>query len=198
MDDYTNLFKMFYDMCNYIVINISSPNTIGLRDMQFGSALDELLHAIECARQQCIPHAGHGTPCLIKISPDIDDNIISDIVTKVTKYKIDGLVLTNTTKVDGGGGMSGKPLLELSNDILRRFRIATKGTVPLIGVGGVMSAEDAYRKIRLGASLVQLYTGIVYSGFGIIDSLNYGLDKLLARDGFNSVTEAIGIDVPNI
>lgn len=202
IEDYVSLFNSFYGLCSYIVINISSPNTVGLRKMQDKEELEELLSAISNARN--LRGNSTYTPYLVKISPDLDEEQIKHIAELLIHYGADGAILTNTTvhrEVCGQGvmgGLSGAPLMTMSNRVLHSFYIATKGKVPLVGVGGIMGAGDAYKKIRLGASLVQLYTGFVYKGFGLIEEINKGLVEFLRRDGFNNIAEAVGVDAGNI
>ena len=195
-EDYVRLFKMFHGQCSYITINISSPNTLGLRNLQDKMALEDLLQALQTVRVK------DGTPCLLKLSPDLDNAQLQDIAELVLAYDISGVILTNTTiqRRDFGlkvkGGMSGKCLLELADTKLATFYAMTGGKVPLIGVGGVTCATEAYRKIKLGASLVQLYTGLVYEGFGLIEQLNTGLAALLRADGYGNISEAVGVSAP--
>jgi dihydroorotate dehydrogenase len=144
-------------------------------------------------------------PLFVKIAPDCDDAMLQAIAEVALATKLDGLIVSNTTlsrdRVAGShhaaeaGGLSGKPLFALSTERLRKTYQLTEGKLPLIGVGGIASAEDAYVKIRAGASLVQLYTALVYQGFGLVGRINDALAKLLERDGFASVSEAVGVDV---
>jgi len=181
---------------DYITINISSPNTPGLRALQSKAALDELLARVIIAR-------GHRkTPIFLKLAPDLGDAEISDIAVSVVTAGIDGLIVSNTTTARPAGlrsaqareegGLSGRPLMQPSTDMLKALRQATVGAVPLIGVGGIASADDAYAKIRAGASLVQLYTALVYQGPGLVEEIKAGLARHLAADGFERLEQAVG------
>jgi dihydroorotate dehydrogenase len=198
--DYVTGVKAVSPLADYVVINISSPNTPGLRGLQNKSELSVLLSAVQQAR------AGFSKkpPLLVKIAPDLDDQALSDIAEVVLGADVDGLIISNTTILRPAsipadlaievGGLSGPPVFEMSNEVLRKMYRLTGGKLPLIGVGGISSAEDAYKKIRLGASLVQLYTGLVYGGPQLLFDIRAGLAALLRRDGFKSVHEAVGKD----
>lgn len=183
---------------DYITVNISSPNTPGLRTLQSKDELSGLLGRVIEAR-------GHRkTPIFLKVAPDVTDADIGDIAVAVVAAGIDGLVVSNTTiarpdtlksrHAPETGGLSGRPLMARSTEVLRAFRQATVGAVPLIGVGGIASADDAYRKIRAGASLVQLYTALVYQGPGLVGAIKAGLAAHLRADGFERVSQAVGAD----
>ncbi len=175
-------------------INISSPNTPGLRALQGAGALDELLAAVVEAR-------GAGPPVFLKVAPDLAPEEIDAIARSAIEQRIDALIVGNTTisrpslksrHKDQTGGLSGAPLASLAVQRLRDFRAATGGTLPLIAAGGIASGADAYARIRAGASLVQLYTALVYKGPGLVRQINRELKELLQRDGFASVAEAVG------
>ena len=183
---------------DYITVNISSPNTPGLRTLQSKDELAELLGRVMDAR-------GHRkTPIFLKVAPDFTDADIGDIAVSVVAAGVDGLVVSNTTTerpdtlksahTSETGGLSGRPLMARSTDVLRAFRQATVGAVPLIGVGGIASADDAYAKIRAGASLVQLYTALVYQGPSLVGAIKTGLAAHLRADGFERVSQAVGAD----
>lgn len=181
---------------DYLAINISSPNTPGLRDLQGGEALTELLQAVSETRPQ------PGPPIFLKVAPDLEAAQIDTIV-KAASGRVDALIVGNTTlsrphlhsrRADEGGGLSGKPLGDLALQRLRDFRRACGGQIPLVGVGGISSADDAYARIRAGASLVQLYSALAYHGPGLAKRINTGLLALLTRDGFADVAEAVGAD----
>lgn len=183
---------------DYVTINISSPNTPGLRALQSKDELAELLTRVMAAR-------GHRkTPIFLKVAPDLTDADIGDIAVAVVAAGVDALVVSNTTieRPDGlrsphaseTGGLSGRPLMTRSTEILRAFRKATVGAVPLVGVGGIASADDAYVKIRAGASLVQLYTALVYQGPALIARIKAGLAANLKADGFDRIELAVGVD----
>lgn len=180
-------------VADYVTINISSPNTPGLRDLQHGAALTELLAACRAA-------AG-ATPLFLKVAPDLESGQIDEIAKAAIDNRLDALIVSNTTisrpdlrsaNAGESGGLSGAPLAALSFQRLVDFRGATGGALPLISVGGIGSACDAYARIRAGASLIQLYTALVYEGPGLARRIATGLSELLARDGFANVGEAIG------
>jgi dihydroorotate dehydrogenase len=181
---------------DYLTINISSPNTPGLRALQDKGALAELLARAMAAR------AG-ATPVFLKVAPDLEPADIDDIVEVSMANGIAALIVSNTTitrpplasrHAGEAGGLSGAPLRDLAQQRLVDFRKASGGAIPLIGVGGIASAEDAYARIRAGASLVQLYSALVYEGPGLARSIARGLAALLRRDGFSNIAEAIGVD----
>lgn len=182
---------------DFATINVSSPNTEGLRNLQGRTLLAALLqHAMEARLTLARP-----IPVFLKIAPDLSPGELEDIVDVAVSAGVSGIIATNTTlsreglksaNRDQPGGLSGKPLLEKSTRMLARVSKLTNGTLPLIGVGGINSAEDAYQKIRAGASAVQLYTAMVYQGLSLIPRIATGLDALLARDGFASVSLAVG------
>ena len=189
------------ELADYVTINISSPNTPGLRGLQNRAELEHLLSEVQKTRA----HLSAKPSLLVKISPDLDEAGLQAIADVAIKAKVDGLIISNTTIsrpaglpediAKQAGGLSGAPLFDLSNKVLARMYQLTKGKLPLIGVGGVGSAEDAYKKIRAGASLVQLYTALIYEGPGLIAKIKAGLVKLLQRDGFKNVSEAVGADI---
>jgi len=188
------------DCADFFTINVSSPNTKGLRDLQERSALADLISAVLVARDDKAP----GKPVLLKLAPDLSEVQLVDVIEVCTEEQIDGIVATNTTVDRSGlrskhrdevGGLSGQPVFEKSTAMLRRIAELTEGKIPLIGVGGVGSAEQAYAKIRAGASLVQLYTALSYHGMGLVPQIVKGVAKLLERDGYASISEAVGADV---
>jgi dihydroorotate dehydrogenase len=190
-------------LADYLVVNVSSPNTPGLRALQGKGPLRDLLMPVRAAVNKL--DTPRKPPLLLKVAPDLTDEDKADIADVVMETGVDGLIATNTTierpdslcsatKVEGGG-LSGAPLMELSTQVLSDFYRLTAGQVPLIGVGGVASGADAYSKIRAGASLVQLYSGLVYGGPTLVSRIKRDLAGLLQRDGFASVNEAVGADV---
>jgi len=193
--DYVTLLPIVEPLSDYVTINISSPNTEGLRDLQAKKQLGQLLSALEKARQTT-------TPLLLKISPDCDEKTYGDIVELAFKHNINGLIVTNTTIQDRKnlaskhaqetGGLSGKALFKRSTDALQIVYQLSEGNLPLIGVGGISSGEDAYAKIKAGASLVQVYSALVYQGFGVVKEIVEYLQMALKRDGFTSIREARG------
>lgn len=200
--DYSAAMFALYGYVDYITANISSPNTPGLRDLQAKFELRKLVRGLHAMRERLVAEHGFvAKPIFIKIAPDNDDTTLQDIADLAVEEKLDGLIVSNTTiardGISGGhagetGGLSGRPLMEKSTEVLRKMYQLTKGEVPLIGVGGIASAEDAYEKIRAGASAVQLYTALIYKGFGLVEKINKGLVDLLARDGFASIRDAVG------
>ncbi len=193
-------------VADYLVVNVSSPNTPGLRALQGRETLRGLLEVVMEARDKAI-HGDNGTappPVLLKISPDLTDRDKADIATVAVQSGIDGLIATNTTverpaglgdpQRNEAGGLSGRPLFAPSTRVLSEMYRLTGGKLPLVGVGGVASAADAYAKIRAGASLVQLYSALIYQGPELPGRIVGGLPRLLKADGFDTITEAIGAD----
>ena len=193
--DYANGVRVMSPVARYLTVNISSPNTPGLRALQDKGALEALLTAVAEAR------APGGPPVFLKVAPDLEPADIDDIAEVSLGHGIDALIVANTTisrpplrspLAGEAGGLSGAPLRDLALARLRDFRTATGGAMPLIAAGGIASAEDAYVRIRAGASLVQLYSALVYEGPGLARRIATGLKPLLARDGFATVNEAVG------
>jgi dihydroorotate dehydrogenase len=198
--DYLEGVRRVGRLADYFVINVSSPNTPGLRDLQRREILDDLLRQLIAARDE----AAAGTPLLVKIAPDLTAEECADIAAIAGSRGIDGIVIGNTTVARRAGlrsaaageqgGLSGAPLFAPSTALLGEMYRLTNGKIPLVGVGGIASAEDAYAKIRAGASLVQLYTALVFDGPALIGRIKRGLAALLLRDGCASVADAIGAD----
>jgi dihydroorotate dehydrogenase len=173
-DDYLIGLDGVYPFADYVTINISSPNTKNLRALQSDEALDQLLGAIDQRREALAQQHGKRTPIFVKIAPDLDETQISLIAATLQRHHMDGVIATNTTlsrdAVKGmaheaeTGGLSGKPVLKMSNRVIAQLRAALGKNYPIIGVGGVMSAEDAVSKIKAGADVVQIYTGLIYQG----------------------------------
>ncbi|MCB2058251.1 MAG: quinone-dependent dihydroorotate dehydrogenase [Novosphingobium sp.] len=195
--DYVAGVRAMADVADYVTINISSPNTPGLRDLQGDRELHDLLAAVASNRQQGDP------PVFLKVAPDLDAEAPARIVEAALTHGIDAIIVSNTTisrpplmARDKGeaGGLSGAPLRELALGQLRAFRKAAGGAIPLVGVGGIATAEHAWERIRAGASLVQLYSAMTYRGPGIAREITAGLERLMARDGFASVAEAVGTE----
>jgi dihydroorotate dehydrogenase len=199
--DYVKGIEVLAPLAQYLVVNVSSPNTPGLRELQRKDRLTELLSAVVSARNAA---AERRPPLLVKVAPDLDETQIADIAEAALSTGIDGLIATNTTieRPDGlramakseTGGLSGKPLFGLATRILSEFYVATGGKLPLIGVGGILSGADAYAKIKAGASLVQLYSGMVYRGPGVIGEIKRDLVLRLKADGFRSICDAVGAE----
>nr|WP_026172640.1 quinone-dependent dihydroorotate dehydrogenase [Asticcacaulis benevestitus] len=201
MADYVTGLKRLWGLGSYFTINISSPNTPGLRALQGKSHLDDLLGQIAETRAALVKVSGVNYPIFLKIAPDLDDSEIEDTVASTLAHKLDGLIVSNTTLSRDGlisahasesGGMSGAPLFELSTRALRVAYAASGGKLVLIGAGGVSSGAQAYAKIRAGASLVQLYSALVYKGPRLADEVRRDLVSCLKADGFRSVSEAVG------
>lgn len=202
--DYLAGLEAAYRTADYITVNISSPNTQGLRAMQKREQLTQLLTRLLQRRAELIQQTQKNVPLLLKIAPDLDGSDVEDVAAVVMELQLDGVIVSNTTIKrprtlqsrlhSEQGGLSGQPLFDLSTQILSRMYQLTGGSIPLIGVGGIGSVEQAYAKIRAGASLVQLYTALVYEGFGLVKRIADGLPALLERDGFTTITQAIGAD----
>ncbi len=196
--DYVLGIKRFENLASYFTVNVSSPNTPGLRGLQSRAELEDLLGRVLEAREG-------QTPILLKIAPDLVYEEREDIAAVVLESGVDGLIVSNTTiardgLVSGGhadetGGLSGAPLMEMATDVLADMRRLTKGKVPLIGVGGVSSGTDAYKKIRAGASLVQLYTALTFQGADLVTKIKRDLAANLKRDGYERLEDAVGVDV---
>ena len=193
--DYVDGIRAMAPVATYLTINISSPNTPGLRGLQDQGALEELLVAVQ--------EVGAKKPIFLKVAPDLADGDVERIVRAAIDHRIDALIVANTTvsrpplksrHADEQGGLSGAPLKPLALDALRRFRRASAGEIPLIGVGGIVGVEDAWERIRAGASLVQLYTAMVYQGPGIARRIAHGLALRLKREGYANVAEAVGTE----
>lgn len=202
-DDYVIGVRRLAPLADYLVVNVSSPNTPGLRALQGRDPLRALLDRVLEARAAC--GLTRNPPLLLKIAPDLTVEDKSDIAAVALESGIDGLIVSNTTiaRPDGipaamrseAGGLSGRPLFEPSTSVLREIYALTGGKLPIVGVGGVATGEDAYAKIRAGASLVQLYSAMVYAGPAVVHRIRRELAELLRRDGFRSVAEAVGADL---
>jgi dihydroorotate dehydrogenase len=203
-EDYLASFELVYKVADYIAVNVSSPNTPQLRELQQSQQLTSLLSAL----QQRNRELQQPLPLLVKLSPDLERSELETIVDVVQRLGIDGIIATNTTisredlRTDaqrvaacGEGGLSGKPIKTRSTKMIADLYELTRGRIPLIGVGGIFTAEDAWEKITAGASLVQLYTGFIYQGPNIAGEINEGLAKILAREGLKNISDAVGIRV---
>jgi len=202
VDGLTKMFRF----ADYFVLNVSSPNTPGLRELQDEQTIVSL--ASKVLTQRNLLYLGreyketpHSPPIFVKIAPDLSDEAVTAIAVGLMNIGIDGFIATNTTlsrvnlqgsRQGESGGLSGKPLKARSTEVVRLLYQATKGTVPIIGSGGIFSAEDAYEKILAGASLVQVYTGFIYQGPDIVGDIITGLDKLMQRDGYATIRDAVG------
>lgn len=195
--DYAVMARIMAPVASYLCVNVSSPNTPGLRALQDEGALTALIDAVIAARDE----AGSVAPIFLKVAPDLEPADIDAIARIALDKQLGALVVSNTTisrpalrshHAGETGGLSGAPLRQLATQRLRDFRKATGGAVPLVGVGGIASAEHAWERIRAGASLVQLYSAMVYEGPGLGAKIVRGLDELMQRDGFASIAEAVG------
>ena len=192
--DYASGVRAMAPLADYLTVNISSPNTPGLRDLQAGGELVELLAAVNEARVD-------GVPIFLKVAPDLESGDHERIVRAAIDGGIDALIVANTTLsrpplrsryAGETGGLSGEPLRKLALDQLRRFRATSGGQLPMIAAGGIASAEDAWARILAGASLVQLYSGLVYHGPGLARRIATGLTAILEREGIANIADAVG------
>jgi len=200
--DYVALIERFASVASYVTVNISSPNTPGLRDLQQATALDDLLARVVDARERVAPHAGP-TPVLLKIAPDLSLAELDDVVGIARSRRVDGMIVGNTTlsrppslrerSLAGEvGGLSGSPLRALATRMLAESYVRVEGVFPLIGAGGLDSGASALAKIRAGASLLQLYSALVFRGFGLVAEIKSALVSALARQRFDSLAQLVG------
>ncbi|XP_026234271.1 dihydroorotate dehydrogenase (quinone), mitochondrial [Anabas testudineus] len=200
--DYLQGVRVLGPLADYLVVNVSSPNTPGLRDLQGKSELRQLLHKV--LKERDALQGERKPPVLVKIAPDLTAQDKRDIADVVTELGVDGLMVSNTTvsrpqtlqdpHKSEVGGLSGQPLKDLSTRTVREMYSLTKGKVPIVGIGGVADGKDAMDKIRAGASLVQLYTALSYQGPPVVTKIKRELEELLKEQGFSSVSEAVGAD----
>ncbi|MEH2238113.1 quinone-dependent dihydroorotate dehydrogenase [Nostoc sp.] len=205
--DYLDSFRLLKDLGDYFVVNVSSPNTPGLRSLQDASMLSAIL---ELLQQENTTQK----PIFVKIAPDLDWVAIADIITLAKSYQLAGIIATNTTirrdglktqvidqtgksPQDEAGGISGEPLRDRSTEVIRFIWQQTQGQIPIIGVGGIFSVEDAWEKITAGASLIQIYTGWIYEGPLMVRRILLGLLSKLEQNGLNSINEAVGLEFKN-
>ena len=205
--DYSGSIKILWKHADFFVINVSSPNTPGLRDLQEAKNLELIIKKCCETNKECSNDEGNiEKPILVKIAPELDDGFLEDIVELVKKYNISGIVATNTTierpetkNVSSEkiykeiGGLSGVPLNSKSTEMIRKIYKKSDGKITIIGVGGIFTADDAWEKITAGASLIQLYTGLVFEGPGIAKNIISGLKKRVKDAGLNSISEAVGL-----
>jgi dihydroorotate dehydrogenase len=204
-EDYLASFELVYRVADYIAINVSSPNTPQLRELQQAEQLSSLLSALRARGQELQERFNKKVPLLVKLSPDLTRRDLETIVEVIQRHGIDGIIATNTTisrdnlRTDanrvtacGEGGLSGRPLRSRATKMIAELYEITGGRVLLVGVGGIFTAEDAWEKISAGASLVQLYTGFIYQGPGVARQINEGLANILAREGFANLDAAVG------
>jgi dihydroorotate dehydrogenase len=205
--DYVRLIEMFAPVASYFAVNVSSPNTPGLRDLQQARALDDLLARVVAARERAALRGG-ATPVLLKIAPDLTLSELDDVVAVARRRRVDGMIVGNTTvsrPVDlrdpngkEAGGLSGKPLFRLATRMLAETFVRAENMFPLIGVGGIDSGDAAVAKLRAGASLVQLYSGLVFRGLGLIGEIKAALLRALEAGRAASLADLAGVDAPAI
>jgi dihydroorotate dehydrogenase len=192
-EDYLRLLPVFAPLVDYLAINVSSPNTVGLRRLQARQALESLLGQLETERQAQEVRLGRRLPLLVKLAPDLNETELDDALQAILDTSMDGVIATNTTVgrddirsplAEEAGGLSGAPLSRQSTQIIRLIQARTQGKLPIIGVGGVMNAEEARRKLEAGATLIQIYTGMIYAGPGLVKRILQGMaGEMPARDG---------------
>ena len=203
INDYLFGIESFCNLANYITINISSPNTVGLRDLQLRGKIENLIKQVVLKREKI--DSLTKIPIFIKISPDLNDDQLRDLALISLANNIDGLIITNTTinrpnnllskNKNFKGGLSGKPLFQASNKILKKMYNLTNGQIILIGVGGISSGSDCYEKIKSGASLIQLYSALTFSGPSLISKIKKELVDLIKTDGYKNISDLIGKSV---
>jgi dihydroorotate dehydrogenase len=207
-DDYVRLIETFAAAASYFTVNVSSPNTPGLRDLQQAAALDDLLSRVTDAREKARARAGP-TPLLLKIAPDLTLGDLDDVVGTARKHRLDGMIVGNTTitrpsalrerdKAKEAGGLSGRPMFKLATRMLAETFVRAEGAFPLIGAGGIDSGPTAIAKIKAGATLLQLYTGLVYRGIGVVSEIKNDLTAALKRGHRNSLSSMVGADAADI
>ena len=200
LENYLASFDLASEVADYIAVNVSSPNTPHLRELQKADALEELLKALQKRNQELL-----SKPLLVKIAPDLSEPEIEAIVDIALRLNLAGIIATNTTikreglqtknvESMGSGGLSGKPLQKRSNEVIKQIYRCSKGTLPIIGVGGIFDAEDGFEKIAAGACLLQAYTGFIYQGITFARDINFGLARIIKEKGFDSFDEIIGIN----
>nr|WP_138227807.1 quinone-dependent dihydroorotate dehydrogenase [Paenibacillus sp. F411] len=199
--DYETCIRELYPYGDFFVVNISSPNTPDLRSLQHGSELSSLLEAVKQEMGRQAEVYGTSKPVLVKIAPDVSQDELEFMVDTISRSGVSGIIASNTTLSREGlshpnaketGGLSGKPLKERSTEIISLIYQQTEGKLPIIGSGGIFTAEDAYDKIKAGASLVEIYTALIYEGPEVNRRLHAGLQQLLKRDGYTHISEAVG------
>jgi len=206
--DYVRLIETFAPVASYFTVNVSSPNTPGLRNLQQAAALDDLLAKVIEARERVRQNAGD-TPVLLKIAPDLSLAELDDVVHIARSRRIDGMIVGNTTlarpstlreqaRASEQGGLSGRPLFRLSTRMVAETYVRAERAFPLVGVGGIDSGGAALTKIRAGASLIQLYSSLIYKGLGLVDDIKNDLASTLLRTGRDSLSEIVGADAATI
>jgi dihydroorotate dehydrogenase len=207
--DYVRLIETFAPVASYFTVNVSSPNTPGLRNLQQASALDDLLAKVIDARERVRQNAGD-SPVLLKIAPDLSLTELDDVVHIARSRRVDGMIVANTTLGRPStlreqtrankeqGGLSGRPLFRLSTRMVAETYVRAEGAFPLIGVGGIDTGGAALTKIRAGASLIQLYSSLIYKGLGLVEDIKNDLSSTLLRTGRDSLSEIVGADAATI
>jgi len=206
--DYVKLIETFAPVASYFTVNVSSPNTPGLRNLQQSAALDDLLARVIDARERVRKNAGD-SPVLLKIAPDLSLNELDDVVQVARSRRVDGMIVANTTlarpatlrdsnRAKEQGGLSGRPLFRLSTRMVAETYVRVEGAFPLVGVGGIDSGGAALTKIRAGASLIQLYSSLVYKGLGLVEDIKRDLASTLLRTGRDSLSEIVGADAATL
>jgi dihydroorotate dehydrogenase len=206
--DYVKLIETFAPVASYFTVNVSSPNTPGLRNLQQAAALDDLLAKVIDARERVRQNAGD-SPVLLKIAPDLSLTELDDVVHIARSRRVDGMIVANTTvarpstlreqsRAKEQGGLSGRPLFRLSTRMVAEAYVRTEGAFPLVGAGGIDSGGAALTKIRAGASLIQLYSSLIYKGLGLVDDIKNDLASTLLRTGRDSLSEIVGADAATI
>jgi dihydroorotate dehydrogenase len=206
--DYVKLIEIFAPVASYFTVNVSSPNTPGLRNLQQAAALDDLLAKVIDARERVRENSGD-SPVLLKIAPDLSLTELDDVVQIARSRRIDGMIVGNTTlarpatlreqsRAKEQGGLSGRPLFRLSTRMVAETYVRAEGAFPLIGVGGIDTGGAALTKIRAGASLIQLYSALIYKGLGLVDDIKNDLASTLLRTGRDSLSEIVGADAATI
>ena len=206
--DYVKLIETFAPVASYFTVNVSSPNTPGLRNLQQAQALDDLLARVIDARERVRQNAGD-SPVLLKIAPDLSLTELDDVVQIARARRVDGMIVANTTlarpstlreqtRAKEAGGLSGRPLFRLSTRMVAETYVRAEGAFPLVGVGGIDSGGAALTKIRAGASLIQLYSALIYKGLGLVEDIKNDLASTLLRTGRDSLSEIVGADAATI
>lgn len=198
IENYLKSFDLAHEVADYIAVNVSSPNTPNLRELQKAENLEELLSQLQKRNLKLSPK-----PLLVKIAPDLNQPEIEAIVDITQRLNLSGIIATNTTigrenlktKINETGGLSGKPVFEKSNEVIKKIYKYSNGKLPIIGVGGIFTAEDAFAKIACGACLLQAYTGFIYRGFSFAKEINFGLARILKEKGFKDLDEAVGLNI---
>ena len=206
--DYVKLIETFAPVASYFTVNVSSPNTPGLRNLQQAEALDDLLARVIDTRERVRENAGD-SPVLLKIAPDLSLAELDDVVQIARARRVDGMIVSNTTlarpsilreraRASEAGGLSGRPLFRLSTRMVAETYVRAEGAFPLIGVGGIDSGGAALTKIRAGASLIQLYSALIYKGLGLVEDIKNDLASTLLRTGRDKLSEIVGADAATI